>query len=58
LLIGRESSFPLAKGWRMDRPATVKALSRNKLVEHFVEDDVLDDIVGYKGLVEGTMHTD
>jgi hypothetical protein len=58
LLIGRELSLLLAKGRRVDRPATVEALPRNKLVEHFVEDDVLDDIVGHKGLVEGTMDTD
>jgi hypothetical protein len=58
LLIGGESSLLLAKGWRMDRPATVEALPRNNLVEHFVEDDVLDDIVGHKGLVEGTMNPD
>jgi hypothetical protein len=58
LLIGRESSLLLAKGWWMDRPATVEALLRNELVEHFVEDDVLDDIGGHKGLVEGTMNPD
>jgi hypothetical protein len=58
LLIGRELSLLLAKSWRMNRPATVEALPRNALVKHFVEDDVLDDIVGHKGLVKGTMHPD
>ena len=58
LLIGGELPLLLAKGRGMDRPAPVEALPREELVQHFMEDYVLDDVLGYKGLIKSTMYTD
>src|SRR4029434_8393416 len=42
----------------MDRPASVQVLTRDELVQHFVEDDVFDNVARHKGLVQETVDAD
>src|SRR5262249_29531250 len=52
LLVMQETSLLTAKFWGMHRPVPVQILTRNELVQHLMEDDVFDDVVGHKGLVQ------
>lgn len=49
-------SFGLFEGRRMAAPAPANVSRRDKLVEHFVEDDTFDKIAGHKGLIEKPMN--
>jgi len=58
LLVIQETSLLTAKFWGMDRPASVQVLTRDELVQHFVEDDVFDNVARHKGLVQETVDAD
>ena len=54
----RESAFGVAKRRGVDRPAAVDALRRVELVQHFVEDDVLDHVPRHERLVQQGVDAD
>ena len=51
-------SFLPAKGRRMHRPASVHALTRNELVQHFMEDDAGHHVLRDKRLVQEATDAD